>query len=342
MREWIRSRPLLHGEQQLVAELAGVTTRSLRAWKKEAAAEPLRRGRPRTSAVRIEEATTQVNAAWQGQGESGGVRTIHAVLAGEVSWSLVRTCLAGIKASSRARQRAQEKEHRISVEVKGRDVMWSMDGTHLARLGGGAPVEGQVVREVSTPKILAVEVGGPADGAAVVGILARVAGERGGLPLVLVTDNGSIYTSEAVEEWLREKGVVHLLSLPHTPQHNAWVERTNRELKEETGLGRGVVVNDIAEARGRVEEARELLNERRVRRGLGYRTAAAADAALTAWYDAGTRERFLATLSRRLDEALPGLEGARAQRKARREAIYASMEELGLIKRTRGGRCSPS
>ena len=34
---------------------------------------------------------------------------------------------------------------------------------------------------------------------------------------------------------IEEYGVVHLLSLPHTPQHNAWVERGNRDLKEESG-----------------------------------------------------------------------------------------------------------
>jgi hypothetical protein len=209
---------------------------------------------------------------------------------------------------------------------------------HLARLPDGAPVEGQVVRETSTPKILAVEVGAPADGDDVVRLLERVALERGRLPLVLVTDNGSIYTCETVETWLARHGVVHLLSLPHTPRHNPWVERTNRELKDETGLGKGVVVNDVDLVRERVDEARRRLDDVRLRARLGYRTAAAADAALTAWYDQTTRERFLAAVCRRLAEVLPGLGGKRAQRKARREAIYAAMEELGLVKRTRGGR----
>ena len=71
---------------------------------------------------------------------------------------------------------------------------------------------------------------------------------------------------------------------------------------------------------------------------LGLRTATAADAATARWYDAATRERFLATLCRRIAEALPGLRSERARRKARREAVHAAMEELGLVKRTRGGR----
>jgi hypothetical protein len=122
-----------------------------------------------------------------------------------------------------------------------------------------------------------------------------VARERGGLPLVLVTDNGPVYVCATVEDWLAEHGVTHLLSLPHTPRHNPWVERANGELKAETGLGRGVILNDDAEVRARVEAARCRLDAVRLRASLGFRTAAAADAGLTGWYDVSTREHFLAT-----------------------------------------------
>lgn len=280
----------------------------------------------------------QIRAAWEHQGKSGGVRTIRAALASTVSWGQIRGCLAAIKSSRRARRRAHEVEHRTHVDVKVRDAMWSMDATHLGRLAGGGAVEAQVVRETSTPKMLAVDVGPPADADAVVRILERLERERGGLPLVLVTDNGPIYVSETVETWLTEHGVTHLLSLPHTPRHNPWVERSNGELKAETRLGRGVVLNDHADAGVRVADARCRLDDVRLRASLGFRTATAADAGLTTWYHVCTRDRFLATLCRRLDEALPAIEGARERRKARREAIYASLEELGLIERTRGGR----
>lgn len=314
-----------------------MSARSLRSWSREdAPARP--RGRPPTSVARTEEASALVQAAWERQGTSGGVRPIRAALAGRVSSGLVRRCLREIKRLHRARRRAHQSEQRLHVEVRARDVMWSMDGTHLARLPNGDAIEGQVLRETATPKILAVELGAPAQGEDVVRVLERIAAERGGLPLVLVTDNGSIYTAERVESWLAGNGVVHLLSLPHTPQHNAWVERTNGELKAETCLGRSVVVTSANEIRERVETARCRLDQARLRAQCGFRTAAAADAQLTPWYNECTRERFLAALCRRLDEALPGLQSKRALRKARREAIYASMEELGLVRRTRGGR----
>jgi len=314
-----------------------VSERSLSKWAR-ADAPPRPRGRPKTSAARREAAERLVEGVWSRQGRSCGVRPVAASLAGEVPNWLVRQCLREIKRLHRARRRAHQIEHRLSIEVRARDVMWSMDGTHLARLEDGTKVEGQVVRETATPKILAVAVGAPAQGDDVVRLLERVALERGRLPLVLVTDNGSIYTCETVETWLAERGVAHLLSLPHTPRHNPWVERTNRELKDETGLGRGVVVNDVGLVRERVEQAHGRLDGVRLRARLGYRTAAAADADMTAWYDQITRERFLATVCRRLAGALHGLDSPRARRVARREAIYASMEEFGLVKRTRGGR----
>jgi hypothetical protein len=110
----------------------------------------------------LEGATGHVDRAWRNRSESGGVRTIQAVLTGGVAWNLVRRRLAVIKRLHRARRRAEETAHRLSVEVRRRDVMCSMDGTHLARLEDGEPVEGQVVCETSSPKTFAVEVGVPA------------------------------------------------------------------------------------------------------------------------------------------------------------------------------------
>lgn len=313
-----------------------MSARSLSKWSREdAIVRP--RGRPPTSAARRAAAHRLVADSWTRQGPSCGVRPIAASLAGEVPAWLVRECLREIKRLHRVRLRARLVARRLSLEVLGRDVMWSMDGTHLARLAGAAKVEAQLVRECATMKILALDVGAPADGDDVLRILERLARERG-LPLVLATDNGSIYTGGDVETWLAERGVVHLLSLPRTPQHNAWVERANGELKAETGLGRGAILLSVDEVRERAETARRRLDEKRLRSRLDWRTAGAADAAAPRCYDAATRERFFATVCRRIAQALPGLATDRALRTARREAVHASLEEFGLIKRTRGGR----
>ncbi len=57
-----------------------MSVRSLSRWTKEAAAEPLRRGRPRTSAAACAAARAQVEAEWTRQGRGCGVRPIAVYL----------------------------------------------------------------------------------------------------------------------------------------------------------------------------------------------------------------------------------------------------------------------
>ena len=320
-----------------MAGLLGVSERSLRNFRREDVPERPR-GRPRTKAARTLAARRAVSRTWRAQGRTCGVRPVRAVLAGAVPEWLVRECLREIKRLHRVHGRDRAAKRRLSVEVRCRDVMWSMDETHLARTACGDAIESQVVRDTATPKILGLDVGPAACGDDVVRLLERTGAERGGLPLVLATDNGPCYVNERVETWLEDQGVVHLLNLPHTPRHNPWVERTHRDLKQETGLGRGVVLNDVKRIRERLETSRRRLDHVRVRAKWGFRTAAVADARLTPWYNGCTRDRFLATLCRRIAEGLPGRPTKRARRVARREAIFSSLEELGLVHRTRGGR----
>ena len=45
------------------------------------------------------------------------------------------------------------------------------------------------------------------------------------------------YVFDELAACLREHGVLHLRSLPHTPKHNPWAERGIGELKRDAGLG---------------------------------------------------------------------------------------------------------
>ena len=71
---------------------------------------------------------------------------------------------------------------------------------------------------------------------------------------------------------LARERVVHLRSLPRTPQHNAWVERANGELKLETGLGKGTVLAS-SEAAGEALSAAGARLADRPRPCLGGRTS---------------------------------------------------------------------
>jgi hypothetical protein len=65
-------------------------------------------------------------------------------------------------------------------------------------------------------------------------------------------DGEAVKDVVSLRMWLAEHHVVHLLNVPHTPQHNAWIERAFRqELKAEAGLGAGVVLDSPDEALAR-------------------------------------------------------------------------------------------
>ena len=46
----------------------------------------------------------------------------------------------------------------------------------------------------------------------------------------LRTDNGSEYLSTELQNYLKEKGIRHELTVPHSPQQNGVAERMNRTL----------------------------------------------------------------------------------------------------------------
>ncbi len=151
---------------------------------------------------------------------------------------VVRRQLARLKARFRQRQRARRTRDRVSVRVQARDVIWSLDATHLGRDDEGE-VQAESLRDAASTSALSVSVGRPSSGAEVVELLGCTTKERGGPPLVLAVDGGSNYACAEVACWAATNAVVILKSLPHTPEHNAWVERGHRELKEDAELGKG-------------------------------------------------------------------------------------------------------
>jgi transposase InsO family protein len=224
---------------------------------------------------------------------------------------------------------------------------------------------GEVVKDVATSGFLAVSIGPAASGRNVVALLERLRIERGGLPLVLITDNGPAYRSRELDVYLCAMGVVHLFSLPRTPQHNAPAERGMREIKDTTPLGAGRALEPLQVERAEVvfvrggrapgaklipardqgwplelEEACLALNER-VRPSRGGRSAAQLDRILPHWDDQLCRESFHRAALEEIARAVAAAPSKRARRKAEREAIYSTLEAFGLVTRTRGGRPLP-
>ncbi len=328
------ARPLR--ERDAMAAAYGVGERTLRNWAKIDLTRPRRRGRPPHGPERVEQARGLVRAELDRMGWSAGESTLVHVLGSRVPRRLLRRVLRELKAERAVRRREHIEQARVSVAVHARDALWTLDATHLGRDRRGASVEAEVVCDVASSRILWAGVGTPSTAKDVIELLEELRRLRGGLPLVLLTDNGPAYTSELVEQYLERHQVVHLLNLPRTPQHNPWGEGANGKLKAETELGKGVRLHGHDEARHRIEPALGRLNDERPRASRGWRTPAQADAETPTWRARVGRTEFWERTRCAVNAAVVGCEGNRALRRARREAQLATLECFGLITRTRG------
>ena len=250
----------------------------------------------------------------------------------------VRRVLRELKRERRQRTSQQSKARRVSMRVLASDVVWSMDATHLGRSAWGASVQGEVIREVASTRTIGLSVGLQATGAQVVQLLEVTALERGGAPLVLLTDNGGGYVSEEVAAWCKRNGVLHVRSLPHTPQHNGASEHGMRGLKLNSGLDIGGAVVGIGDARAKLQSARNRIDNNRLRRTRGWRTAVECDCAMRHWSTLVDREEVLQKAACAIARGLLNCKGKRARRRATREAILGTLQHFSLIQRTRGGR----
>ena len=76
----------------------------------------------------------------------------------------------------------------------------------------------------------------------------------------------------------------------------------------------------------------------RVRPSRGGFTAAQLDSSLPRAEDLVDRDRFYEAACTAIDSAVLGIDNPRARRRAEREAIWCTLEQLGLVTRTRGRR----
>jgi hypothetical protein len=224
---------------------------------------------------------------------------------------------------------------RVSLTVHFRDVLWAEDGGQFGTVAGD-PLLAEILRDVATTKTLAVGIG-PATGEDLVALLQYMKSTRGILALVLSVDNGGPQKSRELADYCEQEGVIVLRNLPRTPRHNPFAERTIRELREESGLDANTPLKDEAEGMARLQAAWRRLDNRHYRPKHGYRTAATVDKETPGWYPQVDRARFYAAARKAIEEAVRGCSTARARRLAEREAIFRTLEDFGLVSRTRGG-----
>lgn len=225
------------------------------------------------------------------------------------------------------------RQERVEVLVK--NAIWVQDSAQVAQTPEGGKVESQIIKDRGPCITVGISTGGPTTGAETIALLEELRTTRG-LPLVLGSDNGSPFVCREVEEYFRRHQVIHLRSLPRTPQHNGSAEVGIGELKRCAGLGAAVVSSPEA-AHAAAIRAAITLNKNRMRGSKGFKTGAELDERMDVSYHQVERTRFYSECSKLIEQIQQSGLKYRATRMAERDAIYGTMENYGLVKRYRGG-----
>ncbi len=298
------------------------------------------RGRPRHSDRAYRKALFAVRREMKKQGKTVGEGSVLAAIGDAVPRVLVRDALARWKEYDRSTKAIEREARRVSIVAKGPGVAWSLDGSWMGRVLGRT-ARAEIAIDIASRRTVGMVVAYTASAAEVILLLERALVLVGSLPLVIFIDNGPENVNAAVAAWCHAHGVILVRSVPHTPEHNPWIERRNGELKAVSGLDAWVPVDSLDEVEARLQVAVDVLDGGRLRRTLGYVTARVADERGRLRYDADQRRAFYAAACAARTEARTGLgeeATSRDVRRAEREATLGVLEALGLITRTVGGR----
>ncbi len=130
----------------------------------------------------------------------------------------------------RRRRSAVRREHRRVTSRP--NERWAMDFVHDT-LSGGQTVRVLAVIDVHTRECIVLQSGRGFRGEQVAGILADAGAEREALPDLISVDNGTEFTSKALDHWAYWNRVKLDFSRPGKPTDNAHVEAFNSVLRRE-------------------------------------------------------------------------------------------------------------
>ena len=175
----------------------------------------------------------------------------------------------GLPLRQRRRRRRQVAVHRRERrKPTGPNQVWSLDFV-ADQLADGRRFRALTVVDVFTPESLAIEAGQSLKGEDVAKVLNRIKTQRGA-PKMLFCDNGSEFSSQAMDLWAYQNGVRIDFSRPGKPTDNAYVESFNGTFRQECLKAPWFMT--LSEAREIIEAWRWEYNESRPHRALGERT----------------------------------------------------------------------
>ena len=312
MSLWLKTAP--RGSQKKLAEVVGVSTRTVRSWKKKP--DHKKRGRKKTGVS--ESQRLEIKDQWEKQGCPGSRPIIKSLP--NIPARVIREVIAALKKEKKDRYNKHREENRTTVEVHVPGALMVMDGATIKTEGGDFIVlrdrgsvsthahkcEGEDLNSQDTLKVF------------------NELKAEGRLPLVMGTDNGSPFCAIVARDFMAQNKVVHLKSLPYVPQQNGSAENAVGDLKQQ-------VANGFT-----VDQACAVLNQHRLRAKLDWQTSDQVEQTNLVYYTAEQRAEFYQATCSAIASAQLGIESVYEKRKAEREAIFATLENFELITRTRG------
>ncbi len=317
-----------------LAKRLQVTKRTLRLWKAKTKKDcDVRSGRPRYTSADHKRAMILVARELKKQGYPGS-SAIAIELKGKVQLRLIRKYVTEIKERRRLRKLEEIKMNQVRVEVQSVNVIWTQDGTHRGRKNKKA-VESQIIKDRGSKKIIGAVTGRGANGKEIVQTLALLKEQRG-LPLVWMTDNGAAYCNKEVYEYVERENIVHVRSLPRTPQHNGAAEIMMREIKTDSMLGKSTVLISEKDAHARLINSILKINKNRKRMSLSFKSSDEIDEELSVNGKKIDRALFYNEYKDELKKIV-NVENAREKRMREREIVMCLLEKHEMIKRKRSG-----
>lgn len=175
----------------------------------------------------------------------------------------------GLTLPQRRKRRRRVMEHRRErFHPTGPNQVWSMDFV-ADQLADGRRFRSLTVVDIYTRECLAIEPEQRLKGEDVVRVLNRIKITRG-VPKMVHCDNGSEFSSQAMDLWAYQHGVRMAFSRPGKPTDNAFVESFNGTFRAECLNAHWFA--SLTEAQRIVETWRAEYNESRPHRALGEKT----------------------------------------------------------------------
>jgi len=294
-----------------VASALGVSERTLRNWRRWGQSESKKQGRPGRTEEERKLARLKVFELMKVHA-SPGWRPIAAELKGIVSVRLVQEYVAEYKRLHKPKKTVTQK-----IEVTKKNIIWSIDGAFTRE---HKKIENQVIKDRGSKAWVGYKKAASCSRDVIV--MLEESSCTVGLPLVLSSDNGSAYKSKELAQFMRERKIVHLMSLPRTPQHNGAVEVGIKELRE------------IMAAKGSgLDEAIDCANLRLRLYGKNWSVANEVYQNAVVPYTDNERDDFYESCARRLSDLSREPLSFRERRMKEREVILDELKVRGYIKR---------